>query len=176
MKIKWQWFIGGKVMFWISVIMIVGLILGFTMTYIIDPTKNLYMKEQYLDPTSIKDISEQYVRSLNIDINKPVVYRFVKYKIKNNPEEEILLGTFHEWNNTYYIDISVDLYKTPQLTETVRHETRHMIVEYLRDRNVIDLVEYTEEIAQELDTTYNSLFDNGVYLLRQIQVKESEDD
>lgn len=175
MKIKWQWFIGGRVMFWVSLVMIIGLILGFLLTYVVDPTKKIYMKEQSIDPVSIKVISEQYVRDLGIEIDKPIVYRFVRYSTRVYDEnEEILLGTFHEWNDTYYIDISVDLYKTSALRDIVRHETRHMIVEYLRDKKIIDLSKYTEEIAQEKNDRYNALFNNSIYLLKELQIKEKE--
>lgn len=168
MKIKWQWFVGGRSMFWISVVMIIGLVLGFLVTYVIDPTKKIYMQEQSINPVSIKNISEQYVRDLGIEINRPIVYRFVRYNTRVYDEtDEILLGTFHEWNNTYYIDISVDLYKTTTLANTVIHETRHMIVEYLHDEKVIDLLKYTEEIAQEKNKYYNDLFDSGVFLLKE---------
>ena len=175
MKIKWQWFIGGRVMFWVSLVMIIGLILGFLLTYVVDPTKKIYMKEQSIDPVSIKVISEQYVRGLGIEIDKPIVYRFVRYSTRVYDEnEEILLGTFHEWNDTYYIDISVDLYKTSALRDTVIHEARHMIIEYLRDKKIIDLSKYTEEIAQEKNDRYNALFNNSVYLLKELQIKEKE--
>ena len=176
MKIKWQWFIGGRVMFWVSLIMIIGLILGFVLTYVIDPTKKIYMKEQSIDPVSIKNISEQYVRGFNVEVDKPIVYRFVRYSTRvYNEDEEILLGTFHEWNDTYYIDISVDLYKTTALSSTVVHETRHMLVEYMRDKKILDLSKYTEEIAQEKDERCNNLFNCGMYLLKEHQMKENED-
>ncbi len=144
--------------------------LGFAVTYMIDPIAKIYMKEQSIDPTSIEDLSKRYVRSLGISIDEPIKYRFVRYQHEN--EDEVLLGTFHKWNNTYYIDISVDLYKSSLLDEVVVHETRHMIVAYLHEKNIIDLVKYTEEIAQEKNSYYNSLFDSGVYLLKESQ-KES---
>ena len=162
-------------MFWVSLVMIIGLILGFLLTYVVDPTKKIYMKEQSIDPVSIKVISEQYIRGLGIEIDKPIVYRFVRYSTRVYDEnEEILLGTFHEWNDTYYIDISVDLYKTSALRDTVIHEARHMIIEYLRDKKIIDLSKYTEEIAQEKNDRYNALFNNSVYLLKELQIKEKE--
>lgn len=109
-----------------------------------------------------------------IVINKPIVYRFVKYnegaygiKVK----DKVLLGTFHEWNNTYYIDISFTLYEDETLKDIVIHETRHMIVQYLRDEDIIDLTKYTEEIAYNENVYYNNIFDSGVYLL-----KNSQDD
>lgn len=175
MKIKWQWFIGGRNMFWISIVMMVGLVLGFLATYIINPTEKIYMKEQSIDSISIKNISEQYVRCFGVDVDKPIVYRFVRYSTRAyNEEEEVLLGTFHEWNNTYYIDISVDLYKTSSLNRIVIHETRHMLVEYMRNKGVIDLSKYTEEIAQEEDECYNNLFNCGMKLLKEKQIKERE--
>lgn len=155
-------------MFWVSLIMIIGLILGFLVTYVVDPTKKIYMKEQSIDPVSIKNISEQYVRCFDVEVDKPIVYRFVRYSLTAYDEdEEVLLGTFHEWNDTYYIDISVDLYKTSSLNSTVIHETRHMLVEYMRDKDIIDLSKYTEEIAQEKNERYNELFNCGMYLLKE---------
>ena len=41
----------------------------------------------------------------------------------------------------------------------------------MRDKKIIDLVKYTEEIAQEKNTYYNHLFDSGIYLLKE---KEKE--
>lgn len=97
----------------------------------------------------------------------PITYRFVYYKYNETAEDELLLGTFHEWNKTYYIDISADLYKMNLLDEIVIHETRHMIVEYLKDEKIIDLTKYTEEIASQNNEYYNNLFDSGVYLLKE---------
>ena len=175
MKIKWQWFLGGRFMYWITIILFVILIFSHVMTYVIDPTTKLYMTVQDTDVTSIKDISEQYVKSLGIIINKPIRYRFVKYrhedhfKKPNSGADTVLLGTFHEWNNTYYIDISINLYHMSMIYEVVRHETRHMIVQELKNEKVIDLSEYTEEIAQETDLNYNELFDCSVKLLKEEQ-------
>ena len=166
MKIKWQWFLGGKVMFWVSIIIFIILIFGFITTYIIDPTSNLYILNKYeINPVSIEQISKDYITNLGITIDKPVKYCFVRYKA--DPEEEILLGTFHEWNGAYYINISVDLYKNSRLEEIVIHETRHMVVEYLKDKKIIDLTKYTEEIAQHKNSYYNNLFDSGIYLLKE---------
>ena len=83
--------------------------------------------------------------------------------------KKILLGTFHEWNGTYYIDISIDLHRLYSITSVVIHETRHMIVEYLRDEKIIDLMNYTEEIASEQNDHYNNLFNEGLYLLKERQ-------
>lgn len=175
MKLKWQWFVGGRIMFWVTIIFFIALVFVFSITYIIDPTTRLNMKVQNVDETSIREISENYVKSLGIVINKPIVYRFVKYKSNNNfkarPDDRVLLGTFHEWNNTYYIDISIDLYRMVALKDVVIHETRHMIVEYLKDENIINLDKYTEEIAQEKDNHCNDLFNDGVYLLKKYQEK-----
>ena len=104
-----------------------------------------------------------------ITVDKPIVYRFVYYKHNDVTDDKILLGTFHEWNGTYYIDISADLYKMNKLNEIVIHEMRHMIVEYLKDKKIIDLTKYTEEIAGQKDVYYDSLFDSGVYLLREVE-------
>lgn len=105
----------------------------------------------------------------------PITYRFVYYKYNETAENEMLLGTFHEWNETYYIDISADLYKMNLLDEIVIHETRHMIVEYLKDEKIINLVKYTEEIASKKDCYYCSLFDSGVYLLKNSQTSEGNE-
>lgn len=93
MKIKWQWFLGGQTMFWIASVLLVVLVFAIVITYIIDPTTSIYMKVQSIDETSIKEMSENYVKSLGITINKPISYRFVKYQHedgfktrKSNPE------------------------------------------------------------------------------------------
>lgn len=175
MKIKWQWFLGGRFMYWMTIILFVILIFSHVMTYVIDPTTKLYMTVQDTDATSIKDISEQYIKSLGITINKPIRYRFVKYrhedhfKQPNSGADTALLGTFHEWNNTYHIDISINLYHMSMIYEVVRHETRHMIVQELKNEKIIDLSEYSEEIAQENDQIYNELFNCSVKLLKKEQ-------
>lgn len=97
------------------------------------------------------------------------------YIYNDRSDDTILLGTFHEWNNTYYINISVDLYKMESLEEIVIHETRHMVVEYLKDKKIINLVKYTEEIASKKDCYYCSLFDSGVYLLKNSQISEGNE-
>ena len=170
MKIRWQWFLGGKVMFWVSIIIFMVLIFGFITTYIIDPTSSLYILNKYkINPVSIEQTSKDYITNLGITIDKPIKYCFVRYKNKGYKAdpEEILLGTFHEWNGAYYINISVDLYKNSRLEEIVIHETRHMVVEYLKDKKIIDLTKYTEEIAQHKNSYYNNLFDSGIYLLKE---------
>ena len=174
MKIKWQWFSGGKTPFWLSIIIFIALITGFVTTYVIDPASSLCMTKYKIDPASIEKASQSYIDSLGITIDKPIEYCFVKYRDKGykaNPGEERLLGTFHEWNGVYYIDISVDLYKGTLLDDTVIHENRHMIVEYLKDKKIIDITKYTEEIAQGENAYYNNLFNSGVYLLKE---KENE--
>ena len=166
-KLKWQWFLGGKIMFWVSIIIFIVLIIGFVTTYIIDPTSSLYMTRYKIDPESIEEASQSYVDGLGITIDKPIEYCFVRYRDKGyeaNAGDEILLGTFHEWNETYYINISADLYKMDSLKEIVIHETRHMLVEFLNDENIINLIKYTEEIAQGNNTYYNNLLDSGIYL------------
>ena len=174
MRLKWQWFLGGKFMFWVSIIIFMFLISSFVFTYIIDPTATFYMKKQKIDPTIIKTISEKYVSNLGITIdNKNIEYNFVKYnhdRYNSEGEDTILLGTFHEWNDTYYINISLDLYNSTLLDDIVIHETRHMIVEYLKDKKIINLDKYTEEIAEGKDIYYNNLFNSGIYLLK---VKEN---
>lgn len=174
--INWRLFAGGKVMFWVSLIMIFICICLFILTYYIDPLALINLSVQRVDPSSIQEISENYVTNLGIEIDKPIEYRFVRYLHDNGYEAEagetIVLGTFHVWNNTYYIDISVDLYKSEHLESTVIHETRHMIVEYLRLKQIIDLNKYTEEIAQRKNTYYNSLFNSGIQLLKEKQNTE----
>ena len=176
MKIEWRWCVGGRDMFWTMIISMILMVLCFITLCIIDPITVFYMKKQSVNPTSIQLISESYVKQCGITIDKPITYSFARYPDKGyeaDPGEVILLGTFHEWNDTYCINISVDLYRSPSLERIVIHETRHMIVEYLKDENIIDLSKYTEEIAQEQDTYYNNLFDAGVYLLRVKQNKEN---
>ncbi len=165
MKIKWQWFLGGRSMFWVSIILFAFLIATFIFTYLLDMVTLVDMKVQNIETEPIKKISNEYIKKYNINIDKDIVYRFVHYRYNDSAEDDILLGTFHEWNNTYYIDISSDLYNMNMLNEIVIHETRHMIVEYLRDREIIDLTDYTEEIASEKNDYYNKLFECGVYLL-----------
>ena len=141
MKIKWQWFLGGQTMFWIASILLLVLVFSIVVTYVIDPITSIYMKVQSVDETSIKEMSESYVKSLGINISKPISYRFVKYqhedgfKVRKSDPETVLLGTFHEWNNCYYIDISVNLYHMNMLHEIVKHETRHMIVQELKNED-----------------------------------------
>ena len=174
MKIKWQWFLGGRTMFWIASVLLIAFIFIFITTYIIDPTTRIYMKVLSIDETSIEKISESYIKNLGITISKPVSYRFVKYRYEKSFDESgiemILLGMFHEWNDCYYIDISDKLYNGNMLSEIVRHETRHMIVQELKNKKIIDLTKYSEEIAQEKNETYNNLFDYGVKLLKEEQL------
>ena len=165
MKIKWQWFIGGRIMFWVSIITLVILILTIVFTYVIDLTTIFSMTIEKIDTNSIQKISEDYVKQLGIELDKPVTYRFVQYK-ENGKSTRLLLGTFHEWNKNYYIDISVELNDGISLRETVIHETRHMIVRSLRCQKVIDLEKYTEEIAQQTNPYCNQLFNAGVNLLK----------
>ena len=175
MRLKWEWFLGGKRMFWAMIILFIISIVGFIFTYIIDPTAWWYLNVQDINSEPVKTISEKYVNDLDINIDKKIIYRFVKYKkyeYDENGEEMIILGTFHVWNDIYYIDISVDVQNTSQLDEVVIHETRHMIVEYLREQDIIDITRYTEEIARNDNVYYNRLFDSSVYVLK----KENEND
>ena len=156
-------------MFWVTTILLIAYIIAYIVTYIIDPTENMYTKKQDIDETSIREISEQYVNSLGIKIKKPIRYRFVQYKPYDEPSGTVVLGTFHEWNGVYYIDISVSLYKMTMLDEIVIHETRHLIVQELKNEKIIDLIKYTEEIAQGKSDVYNNLFINSVKLLKEEQ-------
>lgn len=182
MRLKWQWFLGGKSMFWVSLIIFILLVFmfvsSFTFTYIVDLTSRINVKVQAEDTSLIKEFSENYVKICEITIDKPIVYRFVTYNrnaYDTNSNDTILLGTFHEWNDTYYIDISVDLKDTPSsLLEVVEHETRHMIIDYLKDVGVVDLEKYTEEIAKRENIYYNELFNGGVYLLKKLQTGGEE--
>lgn len=174
--INWRLFAGGRVMFWVSLVLILVLIILFILTYYLDPIALINLRSQSVDASEIQRISEDYVTNLGIEIDKPIEYRFVRYLHDNGYEAEegemIVLGTFHVWNSVYYIDISVDLYKSEDLERTVIHETRHMIVEYLRTKNIINLNKYTEEIAQSKDSYYNQLFNSGVHLLKEQQENE----
>lgn len=65
MKIKWQWFSEGDRMFWMSIIIFVFLIISFITAFIIDPVTLVDVKVQKsMDTTSIKKISEEYVKDL----------------------------------------------------------------------------------------------------------------
>lgn len=147
------------------------LLVSFISAYVIDPVAMIYVKRQDIDASIIEALSENYLESLGIKIDNDIKYSFVRYRDEGydaSPDTEILLGTFHEWNNTYYIDISVDLYdRDEMLMEVIRHETRHMIVEYLKDQKIINLEKYTEEIAEENSYKYNELFDSAVRLLKE---------
>lgn len=171
MKLKYQWLLGGRVMFYISIVLMIFLICSFVATYIVDPITVSNTKTAKPDTGIIEEVSQGYIKSLGITINKPIVYRFVKYKYnESNTADDILLGTFHEWNGTYYIDICSDLLLLEDvINDTIKHETRHLIIEYLRDEKIIDLTKYTEEIAYEKDIHYNNLFNSGIYLLKQEQ-------
>ena len=171
MKLKYQWFLGGRAMFYISIVLIIFLICSFVITYIVDPITVSIIKTAKPDTGVIKEISQEYIKSLDITIDKPIVYRFVKYRHnESDTVDNVLLGTFHEWNGTYYIDICLDLLLFKDaLNNTIKHETRHLIVKYLRDEKIIDLTKYTEEIAYEKDIYYNNLFNSGIYLLKQGQ-------
>ena len=165
MKLKWQWFLGGPIMFWVGIILFILLFISFTLTYFVDITSFSTKSRKEIDTKIISDISEEYVKNLGMIINKPIEYKFVHFNYNDKAEDEVLLGTFHEWNKTYYINISIDLYEKPDLLkDIVIHETRHMVVEYLNDEDIIDLTKYTENIAQGEDIYYNNLFDSGVYL------------
>ena len=164
MKLNWRLFLGGPVMFWLTIILFIFLVVVFILTYFVDATALVSIRPQRINTSSISEISEEYVKSLGVVINKQIEYKYVHFKYNDKSEDEILLGTFHEWNETYYIDISADLYKMGSLKEIVIHETRHMLVEFLNDEDIIDLTRYTEEIAREENNYYNNLFNSGIYL------------
>lgn len=163
-------------MFWLYIIVMIFALSIFIVTYVFDPVALINFRVQRIDPSEIQKISEDYVNNTGVKIDKNIEYRFVRYITDRGYEAEdedtITLGTFHVWNDTYYIDISVDLYKSQRLEEVVIHETRHMIVEYLRENKIIDLTKYTEEIAQHKNSYYNSLFNSSVYLLKEQQENE----
>lgn len=64
MQLKWQWFIGGKSMFWMTLVLFTILAVSFIFTYVIDPVATLYIKRRNTNVLSIKEISERYVRRL----------------------------------------------------------------------------------------------------------------
>ena len=180
MSFKWQWFLGGRAMFWIASVLLVVFVFIYVATFVIDPTTSMYMKVQSVDETSIRKISESYVKNLGIKIDKPICYRFVKYtnedrfKRKKGDNSTVILGTFHEWNGTYYIDISMNVYKMSMFHDVVVHETRHMIVQELRNKRIINLDKYTEEIAEQENKLYDDIFNSGVNLLKEIQKEENK--
>lgn len=160
-------------MFWVLLIIIIFSIVLLIFNYGIDIITIFNMRVQNVDTDLIQTYSESYINNLGIVIDVPVKYRFVRYLyddgFKAEDNEIITLGTFHEWHDTYYIDISVDLYKDLMLEPTVIHETRHMIVEYLRDQGIIDLDQYSEEIAEQTNPDYNTLFNVGIEILKQVK-------
>ena len=169
-------------MFWISLIVFFILIIMFAstfiFTYFVDLTSVSNIQVQNEDTKFIKELSETYIKTCEITIDTPIVYRYVKYN-KNaydtNLNNITLLGTFHEWNGTYYIDISIDLKDdSKELIYVVEHETRHMIVDYLKDMGIVDLEKYTEEIARRENIYYDELFNGGVYLLKQLQTSKEQ--
>lgn len=171
MKLKYQWFLGGRVMFYVSIILMIFLLCSFVVTYIVDPITVFSTRTVKPDTGVIEEVAQEYMKSLGVTIDKPVVYRFVKYKYNElDTVDDVLLGTFHEWNRKYYIDISSDLLSHESiLNATIKHETRHLIIAYLKDKKIIDLIKYTEEIAYEKDSHYDDLFNSGIYLLKQEQ-------
>ncbi len=64
MKIKWQWFLGGQIMFWLSIVIFFAFAIIFIFTYIVDPTTTIHIKKLDIDSTPIKELSEKYVNSL----------------------------------------------------------------------------------------------------------------
>ena len=177
MKWNWQWFLGGRVMFWVSTIILAIFIGAYIVTYLIDPTTTIFMNIKDDDAAAVEEIMREYLDSLEVIIEKPVCCRFVEYKHEDRftskcDENTILLGTFHEWNNVYFIDISTYLKDKHNLFDTVRHETRHMLVQELKHKKIIDLTEYTEDIAQENNEIYNELFECGIKLLKEEQNHE----
>lgn len=65
MKMKWQWFSEGDRMFWVSIMLFVLLMISFFTAYLIDPFTLTDMKiQKNIDSTSIKQISEEYVKNL----------------------------------------------------------------------------------------------------------------
>ena len=64
MRIKWQWFLGGRIMFYVSIILFFILVISFITTYVVDITALFETKPQALDPTTIQEISEKYVEDL----------------------------------------------------------------------------------------------------------------
>lgn len=73
MKLKWQWFLGGTLMFWVSIVIFVFLIFAIAFTYLVDPITLTEMKIQNIDTSSIKEISKEYVNSLRYR------YRYADY-------------------------------------------------------------------------------------------------
>ena len=79
---KWEWFLGGQIMFWVSIVVFVAFVLIFVTTYVVDPRTITLIKRQPINADVIKEISETYVGHLGITIDKPIEYRFVKYNYK----------------------------------------------------------------------------------------------
>lgn len=135
------------------------LLICFLYTFVIDVT-NFYSIQEFTDADTshIRDVSEEYLSTFGItDISYPIRYNFVKFK-------QPVLGTFHEWNHTYFINISTDIETEDTLRSTVIHETRHLIVQHLKNQNIIDLTAYTEEIASYENDWFSRLFIDAIYL------------
>lgn len=153
-------------MFWIATVLLIAFVFAFIVTFIIDPTSYLYVKVQRLDPTPIQKECEEYLNTLGVKIDKKICYRYVEYR--HDDKDTVIVGTFHEWNGTYYIDISTYLFVLPsEFCETVQHETRHMLVRELKNKKIIDLSKYTEDIAQNDNENFNNLFKSSINLLKE---------
>ena len=72
MKLKWQWFLGGPIMFWVGIILFILLFISFTLTYFVDITSFSTKSRKKIDTKIISDISEEYVKNLGMIINKPL--------------------------------------------------------------------------------------------------------
>lgn len=156
-------------MFCVSLFLLFLLFFAFLFTYVIDLTGLIHSERQISDAHSIKIISEDYVNSFGIEVDMPIKYNFVKYRAWTTSKDGVLLGTFHEWNGAYYIDISADIDDMSVFEDTVKHETRHMLVEYLKDQKIIDLTNYTEQIARNNSEFYNDIFNKFMGLLNMKQ-------
>ena len=61
MKLKYQWFLGGRVMFCVSIILMVFLICSFTVAYIVDPITISSTITTEPDTGAIKEIAQKIV-------------------------------------------------------------------------------------------------------------------
>lgn len=144
-------------------ISIILLLEWLTVTHMVNVNSFAYTVTDDRDKTVIENISQEYLNSLELTMDKPIVYNFVKYKeTATDPLDLVTLGSFYEWDNKYYINISSNIVSERRLREVIIHETRHMVVEYLKNNDILDLSDYTEEIAQGTNKCYNALFFSAV--------------
>lgn len=64
MKLRYEWFGGDRFMFWFSIICIIIWVIGFVITYIVNPVALTVYKKHDADTTRIAEISAEYLDDL----------------------------------------------------------------------------------------------------------------